>query len=222
MKPDPVGYFLVSAKVSDKIKLIENMLDKVNALIICGGMSFTFKKTLNNVAVSDYIFKHPTSIYIYIYIYTDPSSSQIGNSLFDQAGSELVAGLVQKAKDKNVKLVFPVDYVTADSFSKDAKTDYATDQDGIPDGWMGLDCGKESNKIFTDEILSAKTILWNGPTGVFEFEKFAEGTKEALKAVIEATKNGATSIIGGGGKSLLLNRESESEGLTAGSFFFFF
>jgi phosphoglycerate kinase len=131
--------------------------------------------------------------------------------LFDQPGSELVAGLVQKAKDKNVKLVFPVDYVTADSFSNNAKTDYATDQDGIPDGWMGLDCGKESNKIFTDEILSAKTILWNGPTGVFEFEKFAEGTKEALKAVIEATKNGATSIIGGGGKSLIGSGTREKE-----------
>ncbi|KAI8099193.1 phosphoglycerate kinase 1 [Halteromyces radiatus] len=168
----PFLAILGGAKVSDKIKLIENMLDKVNALVICGGMSFTFKKTLNDV--------------------------KIGNSLFDQPGSELVNGLVEKAKAKNVKLVFPVDYVTADSFSPDAKTGYATDSDGIPDGWMGLDCGKESNKIFTDEILSAKTILWNGPTGVFEFDKFSVGTKEALKAVIEATKNGATSIIGGG------------------------
>lgn len=164
-----------SAKVSDKIKLIENMLDKVNALIVCGGMAFTFKKTLDNVA--------------------------IGSSLFDQPGSELVKGLVEKAKAKNVKLLLPTDYITADSFSPDAKTGYATDQDGIPDGWMGLDCGKESNKLFTEEILSAKTILWNGPTGVFEFEKFATGTKEALNAVIKATENGATSIIGGGGKN---------------------
>ncbi|ORZ04640.1 3-phosphoglycerate kinase [Absidia repens] len=168
----PFLAILGGAKVSDKIKLIENMLDKVNALIICGGMSFTFKKTLDNV--------------------------KIGNSLFDQPGSELVQGLVEKAKAKNVKLVFPEDYVTADSFSPEAKTGYATDSDGIPDGWMGLDCGKESNKIFSEEILSAKTILWNGPTGVFEFEKFSTGTREALKAVVEATKNGATSIIGGG------------------------
>ncbi|CAO3593865.1 unnamed protein product [Absidia cylindrospora] len=170
----PFLAILGGAKVSDKIKLIENMLDKVNALIICGGMSFTFKKTLENV--------------------------KIGNSLFDQPGSELVQGLVEKAKAKNVKLVFPEDYITADAFSPDAKTGYATDSDGIPDGWMGLDCGKESNKVFSEEILGAKTILWNGPTGVFEFEKFSTGTREALKAVVEATKNGATSIIGGGGK----------------------
>ncbi|ORX56750.1 3-phosphoglycerate kinase [Hesseltinella vesiculosa] len=168
----PFLAILGGAKVSDKIKLIENMLDKVNALIVCGGMSFTFKKTLENV--------------------------KIGNSLFDQPGSELVQGLVEKAKAKNVKLVFPVDYITGDAFSPDANTGYATDNDGIPDGWMGLDCGKESNKIFAEEILNAKTILWNGPTGVFEFEKFATGTKEALKAVIEATEKGATSIIGGG------------------------
>ncbi|CAO3593863.1 unnamed protein product [Absidia cylindrospora] len=168
----PFLAILGGAKVSDKIKLIENMLDKVNALIICGGMSFTFKKTLENV--------------------------KIGNSLFDQPGSELVQGLVEKAKAKNVKLVFPEDYITADAFSPDAKTGYATDSDGIPDGWMGLDCGKESNKVFSEEILGAKTILWNGPTGVFEFEKFSTGTREALKAVVEATKNGATSIIGGG------------------------
>ncbi|KAI9303245.1 phosphoglycerate kinase 1 [Cunninghamella echinulata] len=168
----PFLAILGGAKVSDKIKLIENMLDKVNALIVCGGMAFTFKKTLDNVA--------------------------IGSSLFDQPGSELVKGLVEKAKAKNVKLLLPTDYITADSFSPDAKTGYATDKDGIPDGWMGLDCGKESNKLFTEEILSAKTILWNGPTGVFEFEKFATGTKEALNAVIKATENGATSIIGGG------------------------
>ncbi|KAI8370485.1 3-phosphoglycerate kinase [Radiomyces spectabilis] len=172
-KPErPFLAILGGAKVSDKIKLIENMLDKVNSLIICGGMSFTFKKTLENV--------------------------KIGTSLFDQAGSELVEGLVEKAKAKNVKLIFPVDYVTADKFSPDAKTGYATDSEGIPDDYMGLDCGKESNKIFAEEILKAKTILWNGPTGVFEFEKFANGTKSALDAVVEATEKGATSIIGGG------------------------
>ncbi|GAB5589055.1 phosphoglycerate kinase [Umbelopsis nana] len=168
----PFLAILGGAKVSDKIKLIENMLDKVNALIICGGMAFTFKKTLDNV--------------------------KIGKSLYDQPGSELVQGLVEKAKAKNVKLVFPVDYVTADAFSPNANTGYATDADGIPDDWQGLDCGKESNKIFREEILASKTILWNGPTGVFEFDKFATGTKSALEAVIEATKNGATTIIGGG------------------------
>ncbi|CAO3677079.1 unnamed protein product [Umbelopsis vinacea] len=168
----PFLAILGGAKVSDKIKLIENMLDKVNALIICGGMSFTFKKTLENV--------------------------KIGKSLYDQAGSELVQGLVEKAKKKNVKLVFPVDYITADDFSPNANTGYATDAEGISDNWQGLDCGKESNKIFRDEILASKTILWNGPTGVFEFDKFAAGTKSALEAVIEATNKGATTIIGGG------------------------
>ncbi|KAI9019296.1 3-phosphoglycerate kinase [Phycomyces nitens] len=168
----PFLAILGGAKVSDKIKLIENILDKVDSLIICGGMSFTFKKTLDDV--------------------------KIGNSLFDESGAGLVHDLVQKAKAKNVKLVFPVDYITADKFSPDAETGYATDSDGIPDGWMGLDCGKESNAIFREEILKAKTILWNGPSGVFEFEKFASGTKSALDAVVEATKNGAVTVVGGG------------------------
>lgn len=97
-----------------------------------------------------------------------------------------------------MKLVFPVDYITADDFSPNANTGYATDAEGISDNWQGLDCGKESNKIFRDEILASKTILWNGPTGVFEFDKFAAGTKNALEAVIEATNKGATTIIGGG------------------------
>ncbi|KAI7866961.1 3-phosphoglycerate kinase [Spinellus fusiger] len=168
----PFLAILGGAKVSDKIKLIESILDKVNTLIICGGMSFTFKKTLENV--------------------------KIGTSLFDASGAELVQSLVEKAKAKNVKLVFPVDYVTADAFSPDATTGYATDAQGIADHLMGLDCGKESNAIFREEILKSKTILWNGPTGVFEFEKFASGTRSALEAVIEATKNGAVTVVGGG------------------------
>ncbi|KAG0765348.1 hypothetical protein G6F60_000156 [Rhizopus arrhizus] len=168
----PFLAILGGAKVSDKIQLIENMLDKVNALIICGGMAFTFKKTLDNV--------------------------KIGKSLFDEAGSKLVKDLVKKADEKNVKLVFPVDFVTADKFAPDAKTGYATDADGIPDEWEGLDCGEQSSKLFREEILKSKTIVWNGPSGVFEFDAFAKGTKSVLEAVIEATKEGATTIIGGG------------------------
>ncbi len=110
----------------------------------------------------------------------------------------MVKDLVKKADEKNVKLVFPVDFVTADKFAPDAKTGYATDADGIPDEWEGLDCGKESSKLFREEILKSKTIVWNGPSGVFEFDAFAEGTKSVLNAVIEATKEGATTIIGGG------------------------
>ncbi|KAG1463381.1 hypothetical protein G6F46_000833 [Rhizopus delemar] len=168
----PFLAILGGAKVSDKIQLIENMLDKVNALIVCGGMAFTFKKTLDNV--------------------------KIGKSLFDEAGSKLVENLVKKAAEKNVKLVFPVDFVTADKFAPDANTGYATDADGIPDEWEGLDCGKKSSELFREEILKSKTIVWNGPSGVFEFDAFANGTKSVLNAVIEATKEGATTIIGGG------------------------
>ncbi|KAF9200355.1 phosphoglycerate kinase [Haplosporangium sp. Z 27] len=168
----PFLAILGGAKVSDKIQLIENLMDKVDAMIIGGGMAFTFKKTLDNV--------------------------KIGNSLFDKDGAEIVGKLVETAKAKNVKLYLPVDYITADSFSANAKTGYATDETGIPDGWLGLDCGEKSNAIFKEAILNSKTILWNGPAGVFEFDAFANGTKAALDAVVEATKNGATSIVGGG------------------------
>ncbi|KAG0303075.1 phosphoglycerate kinase [Dissophora globulifera] len=168
----PFLAILGGAKVSDKIQLIENLLDKVDAMIIGGGMAFTFRKTLDNV--------------------------KIGSSLFDEAGSKIVQKLVDSAKAKNVKIYLPVDYVTADSFSATANTGYATDETGIPDGWLGLDCGDKSNEIFKEAILSAKTILWNGPAGVFEFDAFAKGTKACLDAVVEATENGAVSIVGGG------------------------
>ncbi|KAI8978138.1 3-phosphoglycerate kinase [Pilobolus umbonatus] len=168
----PFLAILGGAKVSDKILLIENMLDKVNALIIGGGMAFTFKKVLEGV--------------------------KIGSSLYDAEGAKLCENLVQKAQEKNVKLVLPVDYVTADKFAADAEVGYATDATGIPDGWVGLDVGKETNKLFAEEVLKSKTIVWNGPAGVFEFDAFAEGTKSLLDAVIKATENGATSIIGGG------------------------
>jgi len=135
-------------------------------------MAFTFKKTLENVS--------------------------IGNSLFDKPGSEKVAALVEKAKKNNVKLVFPVDYITADKFDKDAKTGIALDDEGIPDGWMGLDAGPRSRDLFRSTVLEAKTILWNGPPGVFEFPAFAEGSSSLLDANIEAAKNGAIVIVGGG------------------------
>jgi phosphoglycerate kinase len=171
----PVKPFLAivgGAKVSDKIQLIENLLDKVDAMIIGGGMAFTFKKAIYQV--------------------------KIGNSLFDEAGASIVGKLIEKAKQKNVTLYFPVDYVTADKFDKEAITGYATDADGIPDGWMGLDCGEKSITVFREAILKAKTILWNGPVGVFEFDKFAKGTRAVLDAVVAATKLGAVTIAGGG------------------------
>ncbi|TGZ76880.1 phosphoglycerate kinase [Ascodesmis nigricans] len=168
----PFLAILGGAKVSDKIQLIDNLIPKVDSLIIGGGMAFTFKKTLDGVA--------------------------IGNSLFDEEGSKTVGDLVEKAKKNNVELVLPVDYITADKFSKDAKTGYATDADGIPEGWMGLDCGEKSIELFKKTISKAKTILWNGPPGVFEFDAFAKGTKGTLDAVLEAVSNGTTVIIGGG------------------------
>ena len=169
----PFLAILGGAKVSDKIQLIDNLLEKVNTLIICGGMVFTFKKTLNNV--------------------------KIGNSLFDEAGSKTVTALVEKAKKNNVTLVLPTDYVTADKFDKDAQTGYATDSEGIPDGWMGLDEGERSIEAYKQAINAAKTILWNGPPGVFEFDKFANATRQTMDAVVDACQNqGKIVIIGGG------------------------
>lgn len=168
----PFLAILGGAKVSDKIQLIDNLLGKVNSLIICGGMAFTFKKTLDNV--------------------------KIGNSLFDEAGSKKCEDLIKKAKEKNVKIVFPVDYITADNFAPNAKTGYATDEQGIEDGWMGLDCGEKSIKLYKETIDEAKTILWNGPPGVFEMDPFATGTKATMDAAVEAAQNGKIVIIGGG------------------------
>ena len=163
---------LGGAKVSDKIALIENMLDKVNALIVCGGMAFTFKKVLDKM--------------------------EIGDSLFDKNGADKVEALVAKAKKNNVKITLPCDYVTADKFAKDANVGYAEDKDGIKEGWMGLDCGDKSIKLFKEAIENAKTILWNGPPGVFEMESFAKGTKATMDAAVEAAQNGKIVIIGGG------------------------
>jgi phosphoglycerate kinase len=172
---DPKRPFLAilgGAKVSDKIQLIDNLLGKVDSLVICGGMAFTFKKTLEGVS--------------------------IGNSLFDEAGSKTVGGLVEKAKKNGVKIVLPVDYITGDKFDKDAQTGTATDDQGIPDGWMGLDCGEKSIELYKQAIDEAKTILWNGPPGVFEFEKFENGTRKTMDAAVAAAQGGKIVIIGGG------------------------
>ncbi|KAL4766166.1 phosphoglycerate kinase pgkA [Aspergillus foveolatus] len=168
----PFLAILGGSKVSDKIQLIDNLLPKVNSLIITGGMAFTFKKSLENV--------------------------KIGSSLFDEAGSKIVGNIIEKAKKHNVKVVLPVDYVTADKFAADAKTGYATDEQGIPDGYMGLDVGEKSVESYKQTIAESKTILWNGPPGVFEMEPFAKATKATLDAAVAAVQNGATVIIGGG------------------------
>ncbi|KAF3905442.1 hypothetical protein ABW20_dc0102900 [Dactylellina cionopaga] len=168
----PFLAILGGAKVSDKIQLIDNLIPKINKLIICGGMAFTFKKVLYNV--------------------------KIGKSLYDAPGAEKVNELMEKAKKYDVEVVLPVDFITADKFDANAETGYATDEDGIPDEWMGLDCGKKSVELFKKAIEESKTILWNGPAGVFEFEAFAKGTKDTLDAVVEGAQNGKIVIIGGG------------------------
>jgi phosphoglycerate kinase len=172
-KPDrPFLAIMGGAKVADKIQLIENLLDKVNEMIIGGGMAFTFLKVLHNM--------------------------QIGNSLFDEEGSKIVQKLMEKAKAKGVTIHLPVDFVTGDKFGEDANAGTATIESGIPAGSLGLDIGPKSEEAFCAAVLRAKTIVWNGPPGVFEFEKFAHGTKAIMDAVVTATKNGACSIIGGG------------------------
>lgn len=168
----PFLAILGGAKVSDKIKLIDNLLDKVDLLIIGGGMAFTFKKVLDNMS--------------------------IGNSLFDEDGAKNVNDLVAKAKKNNVEIILPVDFITADKFDKDAKVGEADDKEGIPENWMGLDCGPKSRKLFDDAVAKAKTIVWNGPPGVFEFDNFAGGTKNLLDAVVKSAENGNIVIIGGG------------------------
>jgi len=167
----PFLAILGGAKVSDKILIIEHLLDQVDEMIICGGMAFTFKKVLEGVS--------------------------IGNSLFDEKGASIVEKLKAKAAANGVKLHLPVDYVTADKFDENANTGTADDDSGIPDGWMGLDCGPKSSALFAEVVGRAKTILWNGPPGVFEFAKFETGTKNLMAEVVKATE-GATTIIGGG------------------------
>jgi len=168
----PLLAILGGAKVADKIQLINNLLDKADQIIIGGGMAFTFKKVL--------------------------SGMPIGNSLFDEEGAKLVPGLMDKAREKGKEILLPVDFVTADKFDANASTGTANDVDGIPDGWLGLDCGPESTRIFSDAIRKARTIIWNGPAGVFEFEKFEAGTRAMAQAVVEATAAGAITVIGGG------------------------
>ncbi|BFZ57555.1 phosphoglycerate kinase [Savitreella phatthalungensis] len=189
----PFLAILGGAKVTDKIQLIDNLLTKVNILIVCGGMAFTFKKVLEGM--------------------------EIGNSLYDDAGAKQVESLMQKAKDNNVEIVLPNDFVTADKFAKDAQVGYATDKDGIPSGWMGLDAGKTSNELFAAAVRKAKTILWNGPAGVFEFENFSHGTQALLKECVDSCKAGNTVIIGGGDTATVAaqyKKESELSHVSTG------
>lgn len=166
----PFTAIMGGAKISDKILIIERLLDKVNHLIIGGGMAYTFFKALGG---------------------------QIGNSLVEEDKLDLAKELIQKAKAKGVELHLPVDSIIADKFDADANTDVARNN-AIPAGWMGLDIGPEARVVLSKVIQESKTILWNGPMGVFEMDKFAGGTQKVAEAVVEATRNGAFSLIGGG------------------------
>ncbi|KAM8954208.1 phosphoglycerate kinase [Pelodytes ibericus] len=168
----PFLAILGGAKVKDKIQLINNMLDKVNEMIIGGGMSFTFLKVLNNM--------------------------EIGTSLYDDEGAKIVKDLMAKAEKNGVRITLPVDFTTADKFDENAKTGTASVSTGIPAGWMGLDCGPESIKLFVEAVGRAKQIVWNGPVGVFEWDKFSKGTKAVMDKVVEVTAKGSITIIGGG------------------------
>lgn len=168
----PLLAILGGAKIADKIPLITNLIEKADEIIIGGGMAYTFKK--------------------------ENEGMEIGESLFDAEGAKIVLDLAAKARARGVNLIFPVDYVCGDCFSADAKTQSADDASGIPEGWQGLDAGPKSIALYREAILRAKTIIWNGPPGVFEFEKFCGATRAMAEAVAEATAKGAITVVGGG------------------------
>jgi phosphoglycerate kinase len=174
----PFTAIMGGSKVSSKIDIIENLLTKVDNLIIAGGMTYTFTKALGG---------------------------SIGESICEDDKLGLALDLLKKANDNHVKIVLAVDAKIADSFSNDAKTQYV-DVNKIPDGWQGLDIGAKTETIFANVIKNSKTILWNGPTGVFEFENFTHGTRSVGEAVVEATKNGAFSLVGGGDSVAAVNK----------------
>ncbi|MDR1455279.1 MAG: phosphoglycerate kinase [Tannerella sp.] len=182
----PFTAIMGGSKVSSKIDIIENLLDKVNNLIITGGMTYTFAKA---------------------------AGGRIGNSICEDDKLELAGELVRKALEKGVNLVLAVDAKIADSFSNDAKTGYA-DVDKIPDGWEGLDIGPKTEAIYAEVIKASKTILWNGPTGVFEFENFTHGSRSVGEAIVEATKKGAFSLVGGGDSVACVNKFGLADGVS--------
>ena len=174
----PYTAVMGGAKISDKILIIEKLLDRVDNLIIGGGMSYTFAKA---------------------------QGGKIGDSLLEADKMDLALQLIEKARKNGVKLVLPVDTVTSKAFANDAEQDAAKSGE-IPDGWMGLDIGPETRKLFADIIKNSKTVLWNGPMGVFEMSSFEAGTKAVAEAVVEATQNGAFSLIGGGDSAAAINK----------------
>ncbi|MDE6218226.1 MAG: phosphoglycerate kinase [Muribaculaceae bacterium] len=174
----PFTAIMGGSKVSTKIGIIENLMDKVDNLILCGGMTFTFAKALGG---------------------------NIGNSICEDDKLDLALDIIKKAKEKGVNLVIGTDTIAADSFSNDANTQECP-AGAIPEGWEGMDAGPASIEEFRKVILPAKTILWNGPAGVFEFDNFTTGSKAIAEAIVEATANGAFSLVGGGDSVACVNK----------------
>ncbi|MBR4266029.1 MAG: phosphoglycerate kinase [Bacteroidales bacterium] len=174
----PFTAIMGGAKVSDKINVINNLLDRVQNLIIGGGMTYTFIKALGG---------------------------KIGSSLCEEDKLDLAKEILEKAKQKGVKVILPVDAVNADKFDANANTNVSKVNE-TPDGWMGLDIADESIKTFEDIIVNSKTVIWNGPMGVFEMDKFAKGTSAIAHAVAKATANGAFTLIGGGDSVAAINK----------------
>ena len=182
----PFTAIMGGSKVSSKIEIIENLLSKVDNLIITGGMTFTFTKALGG---------------------------KIGSSLCEDDKLDLALDLIEKAKKNNVELVIAVDAKVADSFSNDANTQFV-DADQIPDGWSGLDIGPKTEELYAQVIKASKTILWNGPTGVFEFDNFSHGSRSVGEAIVEATKHGAFSLVGGGDSVACVNKFGLADGVS--------
>lgn len=174
----PFTAIMGGAKVSDKILIIEQLMKKVDHILIGGGMAYTFFKAMGG---------------------------KIGSSLCEEDKLDLAKSLLEKAKQMNVQFHLPVDSVVGDAFSNDAKTNIVK-SDAIPDGWMGLDIGPEAIKAYGGIISQSKTILWNGPMGVFEMSNFAKGTIEVAKSICDTTKKGAFSLIGGGDSAAAVNQ----------------
>ena len=166
------------SKVSTKIGIIENLMDKVDNLILCGGMTYTFAKALGG---------------------------KVGDSICENDKLDLALDIIKKAKEKGVNLVLGTDCVAGDAFSNDANTQVVSVME-IPDGWEGMDAGPETRKKFRNAIVGAKTILWNGPAGVFEFDNFTAGSRAIADAIVEATNNGAFSLVGGGDSVACVNK----------------
>ncbi len=174
----PFTAIMGGSKVSTKIGIIENLMDKVDNLILCGGMTYTFAKA---------------------------QGGEVGLSICEDDKLDLARGIMQQAKEKGVNLVLGVDCVAADGFSNDANTQIVP-ATAIPEGWEGLDAGPETRKLFAEAIEGAKTILWNGPAGVFEFDNFTGGSRAIAEAIAKATAEGAFSLIGGGDSVACINK----------------